>query len=509
VITSLFDVVAPVALASDAGHGVPLGHQLRASVLAVRAGGQLGLPEADLRGCFDATLLRWIGCTATAPVLSAWFGDEVGAHMRALRFATPVDPLLEILRHAGAERPAWERLQTIVAALGAGPGAVFGAACEVGQALARRLGYADDVGASLAVAFERWDGRGWPGELRGDAIPVAARIAAVADDAQTYGENLGVAAAVDVVRKRRGRHHDPACADAVLTVLDESWDELQQGQSWDLAMRCEPGGPRRVDGADVDSGLEVVADFADLKTPMTSGHSRAVAALADAAAQLFQLAPADRVCVRRAALVHGLGRLTVSNAIWQKPGPLNASEFEQVRLCPYWTERFFAAAGSLAAVGALASLCRERVDGSGYHRGLRASSIPAGARILAAADTYQALVEPRAHREANDPDRASTIMRHEVRAGRLDGDSVDAVLTAAGHRRRRRPERPSGLTTREIEVLGLLSIGLANKEIAQRLVVSPRTVGHHVAAIYRKLGVTNRAAATLFAIEHDLVDRGR
>jgi DNA-binding CsgD family transcriptional regulator len=195
----------------------------------------------------------------------------------------------------------------------------------------------------------------------------------------------------------------------------------------------------------------------------------------------------------------------VSNAIWDKRGPLGVGEWERVRLHPYLTERMLHQAESLAPLGAIAVQHRERLDGSGYPRGLPGAAISRPARILGAADAYQAMREPRPHRPERSAGEAAAELRAEVRAGRLDADAVEAVLGAAGHRVARRREGPAGLTAREVEVLRLLARGLANKEIAERLVISPKTVGNHVEHIYAKIGSSSRAAASLFAMQHGLL----
>ena len=173
---------------------------------------------------------------------------------------------------------------------------------------------------------------------------------------------------------------------------------------------------------------------------------------------------------------------------------------------PYYTERVLARSPALGKLGALAALHHERLDGSGYLRGTPASLLPVGARILAAADVYQALTEPRPHRPALAPDAAAEVVRGEVRRGRLDGASAEAVLASAGHRARAaRRGWPAGLSEREVEVLRLLARGHANRQIAARLSVSPRTVDHHVEHIFDKVGCSTRAAATFFAMQHDLL----
>jgi HD-GYP domain-containing protein (c-di-GMP phosphodiesterase class II) len=216
--------------------------------------------------------------------------------------------------------------------------------------------------------------------------------------------------------------------------------------------------------------------------------------------------PPEQVrALRRAGLVHGFGRLGVSNSIWDRPGPLSAGEWERVRMYPYLTERMLHQSAALAPLGEIAVQHRERLDGSGYPRGLSGSAISRPARVLGAADAYITMREPRPHRPARSPAEALTQMRSEVRAGRLDGPAVDAVLEAAGHRLPRRTEGPSGLTAREVEVLILLARGLSNKQIAERLVITPKTAGNHVEHIYVKTGASSRAAAALFAVGHGLL----
>jgi DNA-binding CsgD family transcriptional regulator len=172
---------------------------------------------------------------------------------------------------------------------------------------------------------------------------------------------------------------------------------------------------------------------------------------------------------------------------------------------PYLTERMLRQSGALAPLGAVAVAHRERLDGSGYPRGLSGNAISPLARVLGAAEAYQCKREPRPHRPARTADEAATDLRAEVRAGRLDAAAVDSVLKAAGHRVARRPEGPAGLTAREVEVLRLLARGLSNKQIAARLVITPKTAGNHVEHIYAKIQATTRAAAALFAMRHGLL----
>jgi HD-GYP domain-containing protein (c-di-GMP phosphodiesterase class II) len=243
---------------------------------------------------------------------------------------------------------------------------------------------------------------------------------------------------------------DLFCSKAEVLLSD-----LDSAGRWDTVIAAEPQLELLVSEERFDDVLEAIGDFVDLKSPFTIGHSRAVADLAAEASRILGLGEAEALTVRRAGLLHDLGRLGVSNAVWDKRGELNQAETERVRLHPYLTERMLAFSPALAALGAVAVQHHERLDGSGYPRGRSGDAITPAGRILGAADAYHAMVELRPHRAARSPDEAASELRAEVVAGRLDGDAVDAVLRAAGHRVKRRRVFPAGPTAREVEVLRL------------------------------------------------------
>jgi HD-GYP domain-containing protein (c-di-GMP phosphodiesterase class II) len=232
-----------------------------------------------------------------------------------------------------------------------------------------------------------------------------------------------------------------------------------------------------------------------------------VAALAAAAAERCGSAPAEVVLIRRAGLVHDLGRVAVPVRIWQKPGPLTTDEWERVRLHPYYTERVLTHSLFLSELAPVASSHHERLDGSGYHRGLTTATLTRPARLLAAADAYQAMTEPRPHRAPLSPEQAAETLGEECRGGLFDADAVAAVLDAAGQPVPR-IERPAGLTEREAGVIALLARGLQTKQIAGELGISAKTADRHIEHAYRKIGVSTRAAAALFAMEHGLATLG-
>jgi HD-GYP domain-containing protein (c-di-GMP phosphodiesterase class II) len=377
--------------------------------------------------------------------------------------------------------------------------------CLVAGTLAERLGLDAEVREALQQAYERWDGRGAPQGLKGEQVAISARLMRLARTAEVFHRRGGVPAAVDAVRRRRGTEFDPALVDLFCDQAPDLFEEVAATAAWDAVIAAEPALRPALSEAELDAVLEALADYADLKSPFTLGHSRGVADLAAEAGRRHGLPDRDVVVLRRAALIHDLGRLGVSNAIWDKPAVLTAAEWERVRLHPYLTQRMLASSPTLGSLAGIAVQHHERLDGSGYPSGLSGGAVSPGARLLAAADVYHAMTEPRPHRPARAPAHAASELRAEVRAGRLDATAADAVLAAAGQRTGRRAYGPSGLTSREIEVLRLVARGLSNPEIASRLVITRKTASSHVEHIYAKIGVSSRAAASLFAVQHGLL----
>jgi HD-GYP domain-containing protein (c-di-GMP phosphodiesterase class II) len=508
----LAELIAALSLATDLGMGQPMEHALRTCLLSIRLGKELGVSEQVLAEVYYVALLRRIGCTSDSHELGALFGDDLAAHTRVfiLDFARPVEVLEDMLRYAGAGTPLWRRIRLLARALAAGPDVprtLFRASCEVAQRFAEQLGFSAAIGQALGQTFERWDGRGLPNNSTGEEIRLSARIVHVAEDAEVFHRMAGVDSAIAVIRKRSGSRHDPSVAEHFVREAHRLLDALDAGSAWEAVLAEEPGAWRLVSEEQLDVVLRAMAAFADLKSPYLTGHSLGVSALAATAAEQSKLPTADVVDVRRAALVHDLGRVGVPSGIWEKAGPLTESEWERVRLHAYYTERVLARPKALHRLGALAGLHHERLDGSGYHRAVPSIMLPMPARILAAADAYHAMTEARPHRVALAPEVAATELQRRAGAGQLDGDAVVAVLNAAGHVERRRVTRPTTLSPREVEVVRLVARGLSKREIADRLVISPSTVDHHIRHIYTKIGVSTRAGATLFAMQHGLLDQ--
>ncbi len=508
------EVVGALSLATDLGTGQPLEHALRTAVIAIRLGELAGATQQELVDTYYVALLHSSGCTSDGHEAAQLYGDDIAPRAAfALVDAGNVEEIVGYLQsNVGLGRTAEERAVMVEQAILHGldlARQTFAMHCEVAQRFASWLGFSDGTQAALAHVFERWDGHGFPGVTSGEAIPLPMRILHIARDVSVFLSAAGPEEARLVVERRAGSAYDPQLAALAVEHLDAILAELDDTRIWEQALEVEPFPQIWIAGERVDTAFIAIAAFTDLKTPWLREHSTGVADLAEAAAWRLDL-PAETVTlIRRAALAHDLGRVGVSNAIWEKPGGLGFGEWERVRLHPHFTERAFAQSPALAPIGLVAGSHHERLDGSGYHRGTRGPALDQAARIIAAADCYAAMREARPFRQALDAESAEAELSREADEGRLDQEAVDAVLAAAGHRVSRRPrELPAGLTDRELEVLLILARGSSNQEIGETLGISPKTVGHHVQHVYQKAGVNSRAAATLWAFQHDLVHAG-
>jgi HD-GYP domain-containing protein (c-di-GMP phosphodiesterase class II) len=502
------ELLALLSLGADLGAGLPMEHVMRQTIIAMRLADLCDLRADERPVVYYASHLAWVGCHIDAYEQAKWFGDDLALkHDFRFENITTIRGMVGgVLRHVAAGRPALDRLRTSVALFTGGMREVDQMLmnhCYSSNHLARQLGMPDEVCLCISQTFERWDGRG-PGKVKGDEASLAGRVVCLADVVEVYHRAMDIDAAVAVARERSGTQFDPALVEVFAANAAECLDGLDDMTTEDF-VAAEPPDRRTIPEHELDGVLEAIADFVDLKSPYTIGHSRAVAELSRDAAPLLGASQGEISRTYRAGLLHDIGRLGVSNAIWDKPGPLSQTEMERVRLHPYLTERMLASCPALAHLAAPASQHHERLDGTGYPNGLSGEALSTPARIIAAADAYRAKIEPRPHRDAMTPDDAAAYSRDEARAGRLDGSAVDAVLTAAGHRTPRQPSLPAGLTQREVDVLRLLAAGLSSKEIAKRLVISPKTARNHTEHIYTKIGVSNRALASLYAVRNGLI----
>ncbi len=504
------ELVATLSYAADLGLGQPLEHSMRQTVIALRLADMIGASERERAATYYLGLLMNTYCHADAAEQSRWFGDDIsfkGDSFELLDKNT-AQIIAFIIRRVGSHGNGAARARRLAAFPGTGVKEMMSfltTHSTLGAQFAERIGLDETACGAIRQAFEQWDGKGYPARLRGEEICLPARLVQLTGPVEVFARQRGTEAARIFVDRHRGTQFDPAVADLFCDGARDLLDGLDEAARWDAILDSEPALRRRVAGADLDDVLEAMADLVDLKSPYLAGHSRGVARLAGHAARSLGCSAEDVTAVRRAGFLHDLGRLGVSNSIWDKPGPLSEGERERVRLHPYLTDRMLARVDALKRSREIAARHHERLDGSGYPHGLTAAALTRLDRLLAAADVYHAMSEPRPYRAPLDPEQASRALQDEAQAGRLDGEAVNAVLKAAGARTPARPGGPGGLTAREVEVLVLLARGNSDRQIAQKLVVAPKTASNHVQNIYAKLGISSRAAATLFASQHGLI----
>ncbi len=505
------ELIAALCLATDLGMAFPFEHGLHTTLIAMRLANKLGIDRQSASQTYYACLLSHASCTTEAHVAAEVFGGSLTTNLNPVMYGAGREALTGLLRALPDPRsPALVRAAQTARRLprmARGQRPALTAACEVAGMLADQVGAPPSVPGLLAHLTERWDGKGPLRRAKGEQIPLPMRIVHVATDAAFQRLLGGVDHAAHLLRERADHAFDPEVATCVVEEGREILALDESASAWEAVLALEPPPPLVLEAAATDRALAAMGNFADLISPSLAGHAAGVAELAAAAAQQCGIDAVGVTAIRRAGLVHDLGRVAVHPRIWQKPGPLSADEWEQVRLHPYQTERVLSRSPFLAALAPIAGVHHERLDGSGYHRGCTVAALTMPARVLAAADAYHAMTEPRPRRQALPPEQAARTLGQEASAGRLDPDAVAAVLKAAGQQVPRL-ERPAGLTDREAEVIGMLARGLQTKQVARALGISIKTADRHIQNAYGKLGVSTRAAAALFAMEHGLVAWG-
>jgi HD-GYP domain-containing protein (c-di-GMP phosphodiesterase class II) len=481
--------------ALDLANGLPGDKSLLTGLFAFELAQEAGLTTAQARHAFHAGLLRHLGCTAYASEEARLGEDDIGLR-RALLSSDPLQAgdVVRAVRQAN-HSPARQagglyRLLTSSRRLRAEWSAE---ACGAAGVLARGLGQPPEVLLALDEVFERWDGRGGPAGLQGEACSAVGRVAQAAHVAVLFALTSSKAVAQEMLATQAGHTLEPRLSKLAtqhLPSLGALTPARLERLEASLALAPLSLTARAI--------AECFGDFADLQTPSTRGHSRRVARACLDGAQALGLP--GREDLELAALLHDLGQVAVPTGLWLRP-KWGDADVQAARHHTVTTEQLLARAPLFAAAAPLAGAHHERLDGSGYHRQQRGPALPRAARLLAAAEVFVALQEPRAHRPAHRAAEVTQVLSQEVTAGRLDADCVSALLGTKGA-----APAASGLTEREVEVLQQLAAGHTNKEIAQTLGISARTVQHHSIHIYEKLGVKTRAAAALLAARAGLLD---
>jgi HD-GYP domain-containing protein (c-di-GMP phosphodiesterase class II) len=482
-------VLGCLAFGGDLSMGQPIDHSPRTALLANRLMTRLGygVDAASFAGALS--LIRWAGCTANAQGFSELFGDDIACRAA---FIENRNPLAGKGQLAG---PLDLYLRPLAMAQ-----------CEATIEMVKQLGLSPAVGAGASDLFEHWNGSGIPLGKKHEDINLLAQVVSLASDTEILSRVFGLGKALHAIESRGGTYYDPVLVRVIEQHAPTWLSELSQIDAWpEAAFNAENA--LVSNECNQDSLARLLADYADLKVPRHFQVSRKAAEMAAVVTSMLGMRGEAAIRIGRAALFHGLGRVAVPNATLEREGMPTEADNEYTRLIPYWTERILKRAPDFATEALLAAQAFERLDGTGFPKGLRGRSLSEDARLLQSCVFVATSWHDQNCRGATDLDAIQHRISAEVAAGRLDKLYTDAALAACGIRK---PPKPPSMTLhvtdREREVLVYLARGLTNKEIARALSISPSTAGTHVENIYRKLEVSTRAAAALAALRLDLVD---
>lgn len=514
------DVLGGFSLASDLAAGLHPEHGARSCYIGMHLAATLGLSDEEQIALFYSELLKDAGCTAyTSQIAALWLVDELVARRDLFFFrdkTNPLDLLAWATKYVAAEAAVSTRAGRILDFLKNGRDAMregFESTCQMASRVAERLGMPEAVQQALLHVFDQWDGKDLQQGARGGDIPIVSRIVLFTSFVDVFHRAGGRDAAERIARERRGKAFDPEVVDAFLTTTrdDVFWAGLEHERIWDEVLRLEPRASpyRYLPPSRLDEVALAFADYADMKAPHLAGHSRRVAELAEGVGRALSLSDPRLGTLRRAGLVYDVGMVAVPSFVLSKPHDrLTEAEREQYRLHPYHSQRIITRIPAFEDLAPAVAAHHEQMDGRGYPGGISGAQISLEARILGVVDRFDALTHDTPDGAAIPVEHAVETLRAQARMA-LAPDVVEALLSSVGLRAAPRPARrqePAGLTAREVQVLRLIARGGTRREAASALVVSEGTVRSHLEHIYRKIGVSNRAGATLFAMEHGLLD---
>ena len=426
------ELLGALSTALDLTEGLLPGHAARTCWIAVRIAERAGMPAAERESLFYAALLKDAGCSSNAAALTSIFGGDERAlkRMQATAGRSTAAMAVLSLRALSTTEPMPLRVRRLVHLASNGSTerrAIEHTRCERGAQIALNAGFDATVSTAVSAVHEHWDGRGLPLGLRGDAIPPFSRMVAVAAALDVFVSAVGPYQAVRTLRERSGTWYEPEIVDiAVDLARDGLVQELTDGRVEERIGEMEPRSLVRVsDESDVDRIAMAFADVIDAKSPFTGSHSRNVAVLAERLAGALGLPSSSARDVRRGGLLHDIGKLGIPNRILDKPGRLTADEYLAIREHPALSLRILAPVSIFSRVAEIAAAHHERMDGTGYFRGLDAERLAVEARVVAVADVYEALTADRPYRASMGPDEALTIM------SRMAGDHLAADVVAA------------------------------------------------------------------------------
>ena len=425
----LSEILAALSHALDITEGQPRGHAERTCLIAMRIAEQLELDDATCSSLFHAALLKDAGCSSNAAKVAALYGAsdaDVKRDRKTTDHLRPAESLRHLARSSvpgGSPLAKARHLRLLVSHGATGSRALTELRCERGANVARSVGLDEVAATAIRHLDEHWDGRGYPASLCATEISLCGRILCLAQSAEVFWQDGGAEGACGVARARSGTWFDPALVAALCAVEgdDVFWASLQTPavsalEPPDLALHA--------DDDRLDRVAEAFAGIVDAKSPFTARHSAGVAEIATLLGERLGLDAGERRALRRAGLLHDIGKLGVSNRILDKPGKLDDAEWAAMRRHPEWTLEILQRIPAFRGLAEVAAAHHERFDGTGYFRGLTAAQLDLPSRILAVADVAEALSAQRPYRDALDPDTVLGIMRRDA------GPVLDATAFA-------------------------------------------------------------------------------
>jgi len=429
------EVLAALSFALDLTEGQPMGHSLRSCLIGMELAERLELPMQERRDLYYALMLKDVGCSSnSARVFELFGGDdrEAKRELKRVDWANYFKAARYAMAQADPGAPWYVRARRIAHLARQGPGVateLVRTRCERGAAIVSRLGFGPRVAEAVRSLDEHWDGSGEPHGLEGPAIPMASRIMGIAQTMDVFAMIHGPRAAGEIVAARRGRWFDPTLVAAAedLELLLAGWCAMDEGLLGREAAAAEPGGAALLAGpGTLDRIAQGFAEVIDAKSPFTGEHSSRVTEISVRLSEAVGYTPEQVTGLRRAALLHDIGKLSVSNAILDKPDKLTEDEWDAVRMHPYYSRRILQHVRGFEEIAHVAGCHHERIDGQGYYEGLEGSQIPLSAQIISAADIFDALSSERPYRPALGPEVALAMMDRD-RDRAIDGELLDLL----------------------------------------------------------------------------------
>jgi putative nucleotidyltransferase with HDIG domain len=432
---ALSGVIGSLSYALDIAEGQPQGHAVRSCLIGMRLAAELEIEPSERSDLFYALLLKDAGCSANANRMSELFEADDLETKRSSKLVDWSDKRTAFLWSVRAVSPGAglrKRIEVLKGIRDEGEVTrkFMEARCDRGAEIARMLFLSENTATAIRCLDEHWDGHGMPDGLRGEEIPLAARIMCLAQTVEVFHANEGLKAARKMVKARRGTWFDPALVDGFLDFGNDRgfWASLEEPDvsEWEPQDFALTGDEERLDRI-----AEAFARVIDAKSPFTARHSERVAEVADGIAEVLGFDDEDRRVLRRAGLLHDIGKLAVSNRVLDKPGKLTDDEFTAIKTHPVFSLQILERAPCFAGLADLAANHHEKLDGSGYPRGLTAKDLDLPMRVLAVADIYEALTADRPYRAPLPAEEALAIIDRDV-PEKLDPDARWALGVYVG-----------------------------------------------------------------------------